>query len=84
MGPGPKPLECESSNGKRLKAQIRAEVEAEMSARFQEMEDKVAQREARMEQREARMEQMEARMLAFMEQRQIEDQMDSTNYRNFG
>ncbi|KAK8946058.1 hypothetical protein KSP40_PGU006118 [Platanthera guangdongensis] len=79
MGPGPKPLECESSNGKRLKAQIQAEVEAEMSARFQEMEDKVAQREAQMEQREARMEQMEARMLAFMEQRQIEDQMDSTN-----
>ncbi|KAK8962915.1 Deoxyhypusine synthase [Platanthera guangdongensis] len=31
MGPGPKPLECESSNG-RLKAQIRAEVEADMSA----------------------------------------------------
>ncbi|KAK8940956.1 hypothetical protein KSP39_PZI010629 [Platanthera zijinensis] len=30
MGPGPKPLERESTNG-RLKAQIRAEVEAEMS-----------------------------------------------------
>ncbi|KAK8965966.1 hypothetical protein KSP40_PGU009249 [Platanthera guangdongensis] len=40
MGPGPKPLERESTNG-RLKAQIRAEVEAEMSTHFQEMEERV-------------------------------------------
>ncbi|KAK8954150.1 putative leucine-rich repeat receptor-like serine/threonine-protein kinase [Platanthera zijinensis] len=33
MGPGPKPLERESTNGQRLRAQIRAEVEAEMTTR---------------------------------------------------
>ncbi|KAK8923957.1 putative leucine-rich repeat receptor-like serine/threonine-protein kinase [Platanthera zijinensis] len=31
MGPGPKPLHRESTNGQRLRAQIRAEVEAEMT-----------------------------------------------------
>ncbi|KAK8936675.1 hypothetical protein KSP39_PZI012611 [Platanthera zijinensis] len=34
MGPGPKPLDRESTNGQRLRAQIRAEVEAEMTTPF--------------------------------------------------
>ncbi|KAK8933995.1 putative leucine-rich repeat receptor-like serine/threonine-protein kinase [Platanthera zijinensis] len=31
MGPGKKPLDCESTNEQRIRAQIRAEVEAEMT-----------------------------------------------------
>lgn len=77
MGPGPKPLESKSTN-ERLRAQIRAELEAEMATCFQDMEERMTQRETRMEQREARMEQMETRMLTFIERRELEDQMDST------
>lgn len=79
MGPGPKPLDRESTKGQRLRAQIRAEVEAEMTTRIQELQERMAQRETRMDQREARMEQMEARMMAIIERREQEDQMDNTS-----
>ncbi|KAK8966418.1 hypothetical protein KSP40_PGU014157 [Platanthera guangdongensis] len=68
MGPGPKPLDRESTNGQRLRARIRAEVVAEMGARIQEMEERIA-----------RMEQTEARMMTFIERRELEDQMDITS-----
>ncbi|KAK8969500.1 hypothetical protein KSP40_PGU003146 [Platanthera guangdongensis] len=89
IGPGPNPLDRECTNGQRLRAQIRAEVEAEMTTRIQEMDERMTQREAQMDQREARMEQMEeqrdarmkqmeAQMMAFIERRELEDQMENS------
>ncbi|XP_020109014.1 uncharacterized protein LOC109724568 isoform X1 [Ananas comosus] len=83
MGPGPEPLENGGLRGQRLRAQIQAEIEVEMTARIQEevearmaqkesevqarIEQREAEAEARLAQKEARLEQMEAQMRAVMQ-----------------
>ncbi|KAK8934008.1 hypothetical protein KSP39_PZI015913 [Platanthera zijinensis] len=66
MGPGPRPSERGRTNIQHLEEKIRAKVEAEMTTRLQEMEDRIKQ-------------DFDARVSALLEQRQLEDQADSTN-----
>ncbi|KAK8923427.1 hypothetical protein KSP39_PZI019055 [Platanthera zijinensis] len=66
MGPGPRPSERGRTNIQHLEEKIRAKVEAEMTTRLQEMEDRIKQS-------------FDTRVLDLLERRQLEDQADSTN-----